>query len=66
MILPNPERRWRPGLFVKAEITLAEVTVPVAVKASAIQTLFDFTVGFSQHDEIYQARPRELGRRTGG
>ena len=57
--------RWHAGLFVKAEITLSEATVPVAVKASALQTLFDFTVVFSQHGDLYQARPLELGRRSG-
>lgn len=66
VVLPNPDQRWRPGLFVKAEVTIAETSVPVAVKASAIQTLFDFTVVFSQHGEIYQARPLQLGRRSGG
>jgi cobalt-zinc-cadmium efflux system membrane fusion protein len=64
VVLPNPEKRWSPGLFVKAEVALAEVQVPVAVKVSAVQTLFDFTVVFSQHGELYQARPLELGRRS--
>jgi membrane fusion protein, heavy metal efflux system len=66
VVLPNPEQRWRPGLFLKAEVTMAEMTVPVAVKTSALQTLFAFTVVFSQHGEIYQARPLLLGRRSGG
>ncbi len=65
VVLANVEQRWRPGLFVKAEIALAQETVPVAVKESAIQSLFDFTVVFSQHGELYQARPLELGRRSG-
>jgi len=65
VILANPDHRWHAGLFVKAEITLSEATVPVAVKASALQTLFDFTVVFSQHGDLYQARPLELGRRSG-
>lgn len=66
VVLPNPDSRWRPGLFVTADLVLAETTVPVAVKASALQTLFAFTVVFSQHGEIYQARPLTLGRRSGG
>lgn len=66
IVLANADQRWRPGLFVKADIALAESIVPVAVKESAIQTLFAFTVVFSQHGEIYQARPLELGRRGGG
>jgi cobalt-zinc-cadmium efflux system membrane fusion protein len=66
VVLANPEQRWRPGLFVKAQISLSEERVPVAVKESALQTLFDFTVVFSQHGDLYQARPLELGRRGGG
>jgi len=66
VVLANPSQRWRPGLFVKATLTLSEVAVPVAVKESALQTLFDFTVVFSQHGDVYQARPLELGRRGGG
>lgn len=66
VVLANPDQRWRPGLFVKAQIKLVEETVPVAVRESALQTLFDFTVVFSQHGELYQARPLELGRRGGG
>lgn len=66
VIQPNSDGRWRPGLFVQAEITLAESVVPVAVKAAGLQTVFDFNVVFSQHDEVYQARPLILGRRSGG
>lgn len=66
VVLPNPEHRWHAGLFVKAAVTIAETQVPVAVKTSALQTLFDFTVVFSQHGDVYQARPLELGRRSGG
>ncbi len=66
IVLVNTDQRWRPGLFVKAELTLAEHSVPVAVKESAIQSLFDFTTVFSQHGDLYQARPLELGRRGGG
>ena len=66
VIQPNPDGRWRPGLFVQAEIALAESVVPVAVKEAGLQTVFDFTVVFSQHGEVYQARPLTLGRRSGG
>lgn len=66
VVLTNTDQRWRPGLFVKAAISLSEESVPVAVKESALQTLFDFTVVFSQHGDLYQARPLELGRRGGG
>lgn len=66
VILPNPDQRWRPGLFITAAIELESFTVPVAVPESALQTIFDFTVVFSQHGDVYQTRPLELGRRSGG
>ncbi len=66
VVVSNPDGRWRPGLFVKADITVATAEVPVAIRESALQTLFDFDVVFSQHGDLYQARPLELGRRSGG
>lgn len=66
VILPNPDARWRPGLSLQADIAIAEFSVPVAVKESGLQTLFAFTVVFTQHGDVYQARPLELGRRSGG
>lgn len=66
VVLPNPDHRWHAGLSVKGEITIAATTVPLAVKASGLQTLFAFTVVFSQHGDLYQARPLEIGRRSGG
>jgi cobalt-zinc-cadmium efflux system membrane fusion protein len=66
VVVPNPDGRWRPGLFVRGEITLATREAPVAVRESALQTLFDFDVVFSRHGDLYQARPLELGRRGGG
>ena len=42
------------------------LAVPQLKSVSAVQTLFDFTVVFSQHGDVYQARPLTLGRRGGG
>jgi cobalt-zinc-cadmium efflux system membrane fusion protein len=66
VVAANTQGRWHPGLVVKASIVLAETTVPVAVKESGLQTLGDFQVVFSQHGELYQGRPLELGRRSDG
>jgi cobalt-zinc-cadmium efflux system membrane fusion protein len=66
VVLTNPDARWRPGLSLKADIAIAELSVPIAVKESGLQTLFAFTVVFTQHGDVYQARPLELGRRSGG
>lgn len=65
VVVPNPDGRWRPGGFVKGAVTLSSSRAPVTVKVSALQTLFSFTVVFSQHGDLYQARPLELGRRSG-
>ena len=65
VVVPNPDGRWRPGGFVKGAVTVASSRAPVTVKASAVQTLYSFTVVFSRHGDLYQARPLELGRRNG-
>lgn len=65
VVVPNADGRWRPGGFVKGAVAVASSRAPVTVKASAVQTLYSFTVVFSQHGEVYQARPLELGRRNG-
>jgi cobalt-zinc-cadmium efflux system membrane fusion protein len=65
VVLPNPRGRWRPGGFIKGVITLGSSPAQVTVKTSALQTIFGFTVVFSRHGDVYQARPLELGRRDG-
>jgi len=63
--IPNPERAWRPGLFVSVELVAEEVEAPVAVAAEAIQTLGDWSVVFVQYGDHFEARPLELGRSDG-
>jgi membrane fusion protein, heavy metal efflux system len=63
--IPNPERRWRPGLFVTVEVVQEEVEVPVAVVAEAVQTHQDRPVVFVQHEDLFEVRPVTLGRRDG-
>ena len=64
VVLPNPDARWHPGLFVEAEIVVASSEVPVAIKPSALQTLDGADVVFVQEGEVYRARPVKLGRRN--
>ncbi|MBJ7494377.1 MAG: efflux RND transporter periplasmic adaptor subunit [Opitutales bacterium] len=64
VVLPNTDGRWRPGSFVKGLIVTSSSRAPVTVKTSALQSIFDFDVVFTQHGDIYQARPLELGRRN--
>jgi cobalt-zinc-cadmium efflux system membrane fusion protein len=59
--LPNPEGRWRPGMAVEAEVTVAAREVPLAVKRTGLQRFRDFTVVFAQVGEAYEVRMLELG-----
>jgi membrane fusion protein, heavy metal efflux system len=63
--LPNPERSWRPGLFVTLELVQDETEVPVAVPVEAVQSLRDRKVVFGRYGEFFEARPVELGRSDG-
>lgn len=63
--LPNPERSWRPGLFVTVDLVQEETEVPVAVSVDAIQTYRNGKVVFGRFGEFFEARPVELGRSDG-
>jgi cobalt-zinc-cadmium efflux system membrane fusion protein len=64
-VLPNPDRSWRPGLFVTAEVEVGASPVPVAVAADALQRVRDWDVVFLAADDVFEAQPVELGRRDG-
>jgi cobalt-zinc-cadmium efflux system membrane fusion protein len=66
MVLPNPEGRWQPGLFVNAHITVDESRVDVAVPEDAIQSIEGRDVVFVHDEAGYEVRAVELGRRGGG
>ncbi len=63
--IPNPNRLWRPGLFVTVELVQEEVPTPVAVSADAIQTYRDWNVVFVQYGNQFEVRPLALGRSDG-
>ncbi len=65
VVLPDPGRRWRPGLFVTAIVVQEEVTVPVAVKREGLQKFRDWDVVFVRVGDLFEARPLELGRKDG-
>lgn len=62
-LLPNPDRSWRPGLFVTAEVEVGASPVPVGVAIDALQRLRDRDVVFLAADDLFEAQPVELGRR---
>jgi len=63
--VPNTEGRWRPGMTVSTEVTIASRQVPLAVKESGLQRFRDFTVVFAQVGDTYEVRMLELGERDG-
>ena len=65
VVLPNPNRAWRPGLPVDIEVEAAESEVAVAVSAEAIQGLRDWSVVFGRYGDAFEARPLKLGRSDG-
>jgi cobalt-zinc-cadmium efflux system membrane fusion protein len=64
-VLPNPNLTWRPGLYVVGDVVLEERDVPIAVKASAIQSFRDWDVVFRQVDNLFEIAILELGHRDG-
>ena len=62
VVLPNPDGRWRPGLFTKVAIVKRNTAPPVVVRADAVQTYRNKSVVFVQYDDQYEARPIVLGR----
>lgn len=65
VLLDNPERRWAPGLYLTAEVTLAETLVPVAVRNEAVQNLEGRDVVFVQDDRGFSPHPVQIGRSDG-
>ena len=62
-VVSNPELRLRPGLFITGRRTLSVRQVPVAVKASALQSVENRTVVFVRDGDKFEARDVEIGER---
>lgn len=63
VLLDNSERRWAPGLYVSAEVTLAETEVPLAIRSEAVQMLDGHSNVFVQSKEGFVPHEVKLGRR---
>ena len=64
VVISNPQGAWRPGLFVTVYLIQKEFTIPLAVKASALQKFRGWDVVFIQVGNLFEARPLQLGRRA--
>ncbi len=60
-VVPNANGQLRPGLFVDGQAVLAEVPVPVAVKANALQTVEDRPVVFVETGKGFEVREVATG-----
>lgn len=65
VLLDNAGRRWAPGLYVSADVTLAVSSVPLAIRAEAVQIVDEVSVVFVRDDEGFKPRPVRLGRNDG-
>ncbi len=62
VVLPNPNGRWRPGLFVKARVVVDKIPVNVLVPKTAIEMLEERPVVFVQTPEGFKPETVVLGR----
>lgn len=62
VILQNPDRLWRPGLFVNGKVAIGNISVPLLIPRSALQTIDGQTVVFVKTDEGFRPEPVTIGR----
>ncbi len=65
IVVTNPKRTWRPGLFVNVAVKATDVEVPVAVKTDALQSLGTQQVIFIRDGKGFVAHPVATGRTDG-
>ena len=65
VLLDNADRKWAPGLYVNADLTVGTASVPLAISSSALQTLQTRNVVFVRGDEGFEPRTVQLGRDDG-
>lgn len=64
-VVPNPNGRLRPGLFVTGRIVMAQKPVDLTIKLSALQSFENRTVVFVRNGDKFEPRDVELGQRDG-
>ena len=64
VVLANPDGTLRPGLFVTAQVAVANTPAGIVVPKSALQTVEDRTVVFVQDEDGFEPRPVQTGRES--
>lgn len=62
VVIDNATGQLRPGQFVTANVTIAEMQVPLAVRRDSLQRFRDSDVVFEQTGDTYAPRALEFGR----
>jgi len=62
VVLPNPEKKWRPGLFVTAKVVVESVDVPVLIPKTALKTIEGKPVAFVREEEGFEPRTVKTGK----
>ena len=65
VLIDNPKGRWKPGLFVNAQITRDEIAAPVVIRNEALQIVEDNPVVFVQGEKGFEPRAVTIGRTDG-
>jgi cobalt-zinc-cadmium efflux system membrane fusion protein len=63
VVLKDPGKAWRPGLFVTADVAVDQVDAPVVIAYEGVQTVEGKEVVFVEEGDAFKARPIKLGRR---
>jgi cobalt-zinc-cadmium efflux system membrane fusion protein len=64
-LIDNPNGKWKPGLFVNAEITRAKIVASAVIRDEALQIVEDKPVVFVKGEEGFEPREVTLGRSDG-
>ena len=62
VVLPNPGGQWRPGLFIKATISVSQDDAPVVIPKTALQRIDEESIVFVDGDGGLKSTPITLGR----
>lgn len=65
IVLPNPRRVWRPGLFVTAHVRTDIASADLVVPDKAIQTVRGRSVVFVEDGDGFRLQPVGMGRTDG-
>lgn len=64
VVLPNPDRKWLPGLFITGRVIVEAKEYPLVIPLSAIQKVEDAEVVFVKEQVGFKPVPVKLGERN--